>query len=406
VSTPLALDGGTPVRTTPYPRWPSFGPEELAASARVIESGRINYWTGTEGRLLETEAAASLGRKHAVALMNGSVALELALRAFGIGAGDDVVVPARTFIATASSVVAVGATPVIADIDLLSGNMTAETLAAAWTPRTKAVIPVHLAGWPVDMAPIAAFAHERGAIVIEDCAQAHGAAVNGSPCGNLGSDAAAFSYCQDKIVPAGEGGLLVLDDDAAYTRAWEYKDHGKSLAKLGDASFMNGEGSFKYIADSFGTNWRMHEIAAAITRVGLAKLPAYHAARTANALALAAAIADVPGITVPLPAPGFEHAFYRLGALVDTDALASGWTRDRIISAVTAEGVPMQFGSCAEIYREGAFVAAGLGPASPLSAAHEATTRTIAFHVHPTIGPADIADTAAAVAKVMAVAVR
>lgn len=269
----LAIDGGQPLRSTPMPPWPAPGAVEIEAVSEVLRSGRINYWTGSQGRLLESEYAAHLGRSHAIALTNGTVALELALRAFLIGPGDEVIVPSRTFIATAGAVVAVGARPVIADIDPDSGTMTAETVAAVLTHRTKAIIPVHMGGWPANMTAIAELAATRDLVVIEDCAQAHGASLGGRPAGALASHAAAFSFCQDKIIPAGEGGLLVLDDDEAYQRAWAYKEHGKSLPLVEAAAAAPDTTSYRWLVEEFGTNWRMSELVAAVARVGLSRLP-------------------------------------------------------------------------------------------------------------------------------------
>ena len=399
----LAIDGGTPVRSAPMPSWPSPSDAQIAAVDAVMRTGRINYWTGDEGRSLERDYAAELDVAHAVATANGTLALELALRAFEIGPGDEVVIPARSFIATASCVVAVGATPVIADIDPESSNLTAETVAAVLTERTKAVIAVHLGGWPVEMNPLMALAAERGFRVIEDCAQAHGAAYRGRPVGSLG-DAGCFSFCQDKIIASGEGGLLALDDDTAYTRAWEYKDHGKSLAKLGDAEFASTPASFKWLHDSFGSNFRMPELEAAIVRVALRELPAMHARRTELALRLASGLADVHGIRVPLPPDHAEHAFYRLYAYVQPDELAPGWDRDRILFAIVAEGAPVQYGSCAELYREQAFASAGLAPADRLPGATRTHDTSLALRVHPTLSDNDIDDVVVAVRKVLEVA--
>ena len=401
----LAIDGGPPVRSTPMPAWPSPSEVQVAAVTSVLRSGRINYWTGTEGRSLEREYADKLGRAHAVAVANGTLALELALRAFRIGPDDEVVVPARSFIASASCVVALGATPVFADIDPESSDLTPGTLEAVLTERTAAVIVVHVAGWPADMDPIVRLAHEHGVIVIEDCAQAHGAMYRGRPVGSFG-DAACFSFCQDKIVAAGEGGLLALDDDAAFALAWEYRDHGKSLAKLSDPEFMGRPSSFRWIHDSFGSNYRLPELEAAMVRVGERDLPAAHARRTSLATRLARGLADIRGIRVPLPPAYCEHAFYRLYACVAPAELAEGWDRDRVLFAIAAEGVPVQYGACAEIYREEAFVRAGLGSAERLPGAARAHETTLAFFVHPTLADGDVDDVIAAVHKVMAVAAR
>jgi len=402
----LAVDGGAPIRTNPLPRWPAPGEDEIQAVTEVLRSGHLNYWTGQEGRSFEREYAASLGRAHGIALANGTLALELALRSFGIGTGDEVIVPSRTFIATASAVVAVGATPVVADIDLESGNMTADSAAAVATSRTRAIIPVHLGGWPVDMDRIVEWAREESLIVIEDCAQAHGGVYRERPVGALGSHAAAFSFCQDKILPTGEGGMLVLDDEDAYRRAWEYKDHGKSLQKVSAPNFGGAGTSYKWLIDSFGTNWRMDEMSASVGRVGLRLLPEWHAGRVRHAQRLMAGLADTPGLHIPVPESHIEHAYYRLYALVESERLAAGWDRDRITTAISAEGVPVQYGSCAEIYREAAFANASLGPAAQLPVASEVHERSVAFFVHPTLGDGDIDDTVAAVIKVMGKATR
>jgi len=403
----LAVDGGPRVRCTPMPAWPAPGAAEVEAVTRVLESGQLNYWTGSEGRGLEHEFRDLLGRRFAIAVANGTVALELALRAFGVGPGDEVVVPARTFIATASAVVAVGATPLIADIDPDSNNLTASSVKAVMTPRTRAVVPVHLGGWPVDMEPLNEFARGHGLIVIEDCAQAHGGVYRGLPVGALGSHAAAFSFCQDKIVPVGDGGLLVLDDREAFERAWAYKDHGKSYSKVSDPEFLRASTSFAWLVDSFGTNWRLDEMSAAVARVGLESLPRWHAARSRNALRLASGLEGVRGLHVPLPSdPATEHAFYRLYGSIDPSALSQGWDRDRITRAITAEGCPVQYGGCAEIYREAAFSAAGLGPAERLPNAAHAHETSIAFFVHPTLADADVDDTVTAARKVLEVATR
>ncbi len=399
----LAIDGGAPVRFTPMPPWPSPSEAQIEAVTAVLRSGRINYWTGAEGRSLEREYAESLGRKHAVAVSNGTLALELALRAFGIGPGEEVIVPARSFIATASCVVAVGGTPVVADIDPASNDLTAETVSAALSDRTAAVIVVHLGGWPAEMDLITPLAVRRDIKLIEDCAQAHGAVFRGRPVGSFG-DAACFSFCHDKVVAAGEGGLLVLDDEAAFGRAWAYRDHGKSFSKLADPEFMSRGVSFKWLHDSFGSNLRMPELEAAMTRVALRALPAAHERRTRLALRLAQGLRAVRGIRVPLPSSHIEHAFYRLYAHVEPSELAPGWDRDRILSAIVAEGVPIQYGSCAELYREQAFADAGLGPSARLPGASRAHETSLAFYVHPTLSDADIDDTGAAVRKVMAVA--
>ena len=418
---PLAIEGGTPLRTEPMPSWPQIPAEGVAAVARVLESGDINYWTGTECRAFETEFAEWTGAPFALAVANGTVALEIALRAVGVGPGDEVIVPSRTFIATAGAVVAVGAVPVIADIDPSTNNLTALSVARVLTPRTRAVIPVHLGGYPADVAAIRELTDQLDIAIVEDCAQAHGARAGGQHVG-LAGHAGCFSFCQDKILPLGEGGMIIFSDEALYRRAWSYRDHGRDFELMHGTDRLQQSGPFRWLTTSFGTNARLGEMEGALGRVLLRHLDAYHVRRTENAVRLAAGLASIPGVdalptpaTTPataLTAPGgvehadqpvsAEHAYYRLYALVDERALAPGWSRDRILDAISAEGVPVQYGSCALIGNESAFEALGISPAASLDGALEAHARSVAFFVHPTLTPADIDDTIAAVAKVMA----
>lgn len=419
----LAIDGGTPVRTAPFPAWPHVPEAGRRAVARVLESGHINYWTGTECRAFESEYAAHLGVPHALAVANGTLALEIALRALGVGMGDEVIVPSRTFIATAASVVAVGATPVVADIDPETNALTPLTIAQALTPRTRAVIVVHLGGYPADMAGILELTAQLGLKVVEDCAQAHGATIAGQPVGTF-ADAGCFSFCQDKILPLGEGGLIAFRDRELFERAWSYRDHGR------DYELVNGTGaasaaapasdaapasaaapgaqtpSFRWLTTTFGTNARLGEMEGALGRATLALLPEYVAARRANAAALADALAPVRGLRVLTPAAGSAVApsYYRLYALLDPAVLAAGWSRDRVLAAISAEGVPVQYGSCALIGSEVAFSTIDLSraPKVSLAGATLAHERSMAFFVHPTATVADMADIARAVIKVMA----
>lgn len=397
----LAIDGGRPVRTSPWSPWPRFEQDEVDAACRVLASGRVNYWTGDEGRKFEQEFAHHVGRGYAVVLANGTVALELALFAFGIGPGDEVLTASRTYIASASCAVARGAIPAVADVDPDSQVVTAGTLRAALTPRTRAIIPVHLAGWPCPMDEIMDLARERDLVVIEDCAQAHGARYRGRPVGSFGH-AAAFSFCQDKIMTTGgEGGMLVLDDERAWERAWAYKDIGRSY----DAVYRrNHPLGFRWVTETFGTNWRMTEMQAAIGRIQLKKLDRWVEARQRNASLLAAQIEASSGLRVPRPGGDTCHSRYRLYAFVRPDALKPGWSRDRIMAAISAEGVPCSVGSCSEIYLEKAFRDAGYGPRERLPIARQLGETSLAFLVHPTLSINDMQDMGNAIMKVMTAA--
>ncbi|MBZ5647605.1 MAG: DegT/DnrJ/EryC1/StrS aminotransferase family protein [Acidobacteriia bacterium] len=398
----LAIEGGKPVRTAPLPPWPYFAPDEVEAAAAVLRSGKVNYWTGEHGRCFEREFADFVGCRHAVALANGTVALEAALYALGIGPGDEVIVPSRTFIASASCAVMRGATPVMADVDRDSGTLTAAAVRAALTSRTRAIVAAHLGGWPCDMGPILDLARERGIKVIEDCAQSLGATYNGRPTGSLG-DLAAFSFCQDKIMTTGgEGGMVTGNDPALVEKIWSFKDHGKSWDACYNRQHPPG---FRWLHECFGTNWRMTEMQSALGRATLPKVPEFLRIRRRNAQVLIDRFSRIPSLCVPVPSAGFGHACYRLYAYLDPARLSPGWDRDRIMDAITAEGIFCQSGSCSEIYLEKAFPPE-MRPAGRLPVARELGDTSLMFLVHPTLSEQDMADTARAVEKVMAVAGR
>ncbi len=403
------MDHADKVEVTPavlkpiFPPWPYFDRDEIEAAAAVLRSGRVNYWTGEECRRFEEAFAAFVGARHAIALANGTLALELALKAMDIGPGDEVIVPARTFIASASCAVARGAVPVVADVDPVSQTLTAETVRAVLGPRTRAIVAVHLAGWPCDMDSIMALARERGIKVVEDCAQAHGATYKGRPVGSLG-DCAAFSFCQDKIMTTGgEGGMLVTDDRALWERAWAYKDHGKSYEAVMRPDHPPG---FRWLHESFGSNFRMTEMQAAIGRRQLAKLPEWLAARRRNAGQLNEGFAAIPALRLTIPPPEIGHAYYKYYAFLDPGAVASGWSITRITEAINAEGVPCFSGSCSEIYLECAFKERGWGPAERLPVAKSLGEASLMFLVHPTLGRAEMEAAVRAVGKVMKAALR
>ena len=381
--------------------WPYFEADEIDAVSAVLASGNVNYWTGENGKKFEREFADHCEADYAIALANGTVALELALESAGIGPGDEVVVAPRTFIASASCAVRRGAIPVFADVSPESQNLTPGSVEAVLTPRTRAIIAVHHAGWPCEMDGLMSLAGERDLIVIEDCAQAHGASYKGRPVGGLGH-VAAFSFCQDKIISTGgEGGMLVTNDERIWRRAWSIKDHGKDF----DAVFRREhEPGFRWLHESFGTNLRMTEMQAVIGRLQLEKLPLWTKRRHDNAMRIARALLDFPCIRVPMPRGDVEHAYYRLYGFLDPEALATGWDRDRIMAEIQANGVPCFSGSCPEIYNEKAFEKAGLRPAEPLPNAASLGSTSLAFLVHPTLNEDDLAVICQAIKSVFSAA--
>jgi dTDP-4-amino-4,6-dideoxygalactose transaminase len=380
-------------------QWPHFDEEQVEAVARVLRSGRVNYWTGQEGRQFEREFAEACGARHAIALANGTVALELALHVLGIGRGDEVVVTPRSFVASAGTVVLRGATPVFADVDAASQAITAETIERVISPRTKAIIAVHLAGWPCEMGPIMELARSRGLKVIEDCAQAHGATYNGRPVGSLG-DLAAFSFCQDKIMTTGgEGGILLTDDEDLHRQAWSYKDHGKAY----EAAHQPAAGpGFRWLHETFGTNWRMTEVQAVLGRLQLGRLPQWVERRRRHAATLESAFSAMPALRVTRPPNHIGHAYYKYYTFLRQDRLAPGWDRDRIVQAVVARGVPCFSGSCSEIYLERAFADAEMQPAERLPMARELGETSLMFQVHPTLEEEDLVRVCEVVGEVLA----
>lgn len=383
---------------TPFSPWPSYTREEIDSVAAVLASNRVNYWTGDLCRRFETRFADWVGTGHAVALANGTVALDVALKALGVGPGDEVVTTSRTFLASASCIVTAGATPVFADVDSGSQNITAETIAAVLTPRTRAIICVHLGGTPCDMDPIMALAKAHGLAVIEDCAQAHGARYRGRSVGSIGH-LGAWSFCQDKIMTTGgEGGMVTTNDPDLWDFIWSYKDHGKSWEAVYERSHPPGP---RLVHDRFGTNWRMIEMQAAIGLIQLERMAAWTDRRTRIALALSTACALCPALRVPGTPSHVVHAWYRFYAFVRPQALAPGWTRDRIIDAIVAEGVPCFHGSASEVYLERAFDSTGWRPAERLPVARELGETSIAFLVHPTLTDTEVKKTCEAIAAVM-----
>lgn len=377
--------------------WPYFGEEEIQAATAVLRSGKVNYWTGEEGRLFEKEFAAYVGSDYAVAVANGTVALELALHGMGIGKGDAVITTSRTFLATASSIAAVGARPVFADVDRDSQNITAESIRAALEPEAKAVIVVHLAGWPCEMDAILALAREHGLFVIEDCAQAHGSMYRGKMVGSLG-DVGAFSFCQDKnMTTAGEGGMVTTNSEALWRRMWSYKDHGKNYDAVYNRQHPWG---FRWLHESLGTNWRLTEVQSAVGRVALRKLLGWIEKRRTLAAIYADRLAHIAALRVPLPAEHLHHSHYRFYAFVHPELLAQGWNRDRIAQCIQAAGVPCTVGSCSEIYLEKC-IPEEWRPEESSPVARELGETSLMFLAHPTLNEADVERACNVVEEVM-----
>ena len=384
---------------TAFEPWPSFTQAEADAVSKVLLSNKVNYWTGQECREFEKEFAQFAGTKYAVAVANGTVSLDVALKALGVGAGDDVIVTSRTFLASASSIVTAGANPIFADVELDSQNISRRTIEAMLTPKTKAIICVHLAGWMCNMDPIMQLAEEKGIFVIEDCAQAHGAMYKGQPAGSIGH-IGAWSFCQDKIMTTGgEGGMVTTNDEMLWRKMWSYKDHGKNYDSIYNKQHPPG---FRWLHDSFGTNWRMMEMQAVIGRLQLVEMPEWTAKRNANMTRIQAAFENSPYFTVAKPSADYVHAAYKCYVQVNIDALPEAWSRDRIMAEINALAVPCFSGSCSEVYLEKAFDGTNWRPEKPLKNAKALGETSLMFLVHPTLSEDSIQKTVKAIQQVIA----
>lgn len=379
--------------------WPSFTQAEADAVSKVLLSNKVNYWTGQECREFEKEFAQFVGTSHAVAVANGTVALDLALKALDVGTGDDVIVTSRTFLASASSIVTAGANPIFADVELDSHNISRRTIEAVITSNTKAIICVHLAGWMCDMDPIMQLAAEKGIFVIEDCAQAHGAMYKGRSAGSIGH-IGAWSFCQDKIMTTGgEGGMVTTNDEHLWKKMWSYKDHGKNFDTVYNKQHPPG---FRWLHDHFGTNWRMMEMQAVIGRLQLKQMPTWTAQRNANMARILAAFEHSPYFTVSQSSLDYVHAAYKCYVQVNVDRLPEGWSRDRIMAEINAQAVPCFSGSCSEVYLERAFDGTPWRPAQRLANAKQLGESSLMFLVHPTLSEESIVKTVHAIENVMA----
>ncbi len=389
----LAIDGGTPVRSGPLPPWPSFREDDVAAAADVIRSGHMTSLTGDTVARFEQAFARYHGIAHCLATSSGTTAIHLALAGLGLGPGDEVIVPAHTFIASATPVLHQGATPVFADVDEATYTLDPASVEAAITPRTKAIIAVHLNGHPAPLAELSALARARRLALVEDVAQAHGADYHGRRAGTIG-DVACFSFWEDKIMStAGEGGAVITDDEALARRMARMRSHGEGPI----------EGERRYFHLELGYNYRLAAVLAAVGMVELGRLDEYLAARRRNAGRIREALAEVPEVAAPAVAEDCVHSYYKFILKLRPERLSV--SAERFAAAVNAEGVPCSRRYPTPLHHQPIFrdaIAAGravVGPAGcPI--AESLADRLLTFMVHPTLSDADVDATAEAIAKV------
>ena len=405
----LALLGGEPVRIAPWPKWPQFSEQEVAEVGAVLRDGRLTSLTGPKVREFEEKYAAAFGSRYALATCNGVTAIHLALAALGIGPGDEVLVPAHTFIGSAIPVLMANAIPVFVDVELDSFNIDPRKIEEAITDRTKAILPVHLNGLAADLDAILALAGRHELPVIEDACQAHGGRYKGRLTGTIGR-IGCFSFFEDKVITTGEGGMLITDDGPLYEKARALRSYGEEP--------VTDIGERKYEHTALGFNYRMGALNAALGIRQLDRLEEMVAKRNRNARYLRERLAEVPGIVPPREAPGCLHAYYKFvcridRSLLDVEALTA-------VEAIKAEGVaatprypkplPLQkvfreklgYGGtdcpygCRYYGREPAFLQGSWPVAERIG------QEAFVLLVHPSIEEADLADAARAVKKVAA----
>ncbi len=378
--------------------WPSFTLEEADTVKDILLSNKVNYWTGNECREFEKDFATWSNTKYAIALGNGTLALDAALKALDISHGDEVIVTSRTYISSVSSIVNAGATPVFADVDLNSQNIKVDSIKSSINKKTKAIMCVHLAGWPCEMDEILSIAKKFSLYVIEDCAQAHGAKYRNKPVGSIGN-IGCWSFCQDKIMTTGgEGGMVTTNDKSLWSKMWSYKDHGKSYEAVYERDHPIG---FRWLNESFGTNWRMTEMQAAIGRIQLKRMSNWQKERTKNINSIWSTSRQCKGLRVPHVSDYIQHAAYKCYVFVEPKKLKTGWDRDKIIQEINTLGVPCYFGACPEVYLEKAFENNGLRPKERLVNAKELGETSLVFLVHPTLTKNEIKKTCDVIISVM-----
>lgn len=362
--------------------WPYYDDEQLSNVTQILQSGKVNYWTGTHGKFFEKEFSVKFDVKYSVALANGSLALSCAYLALDLNEGDEIITTPRTFIATSSSAVLLGLKPVFVDVDINSGNITAENIEPAINKKTKAIVVVHLAGWPAEMDRICELARKNGLYIIEDCSQAHGAKINNKNVGTFG-DMATWSFCQDKIITTGgEGGMLSTNNFEFFKKVWSFKDHGKAYEKIKSKS---NNGSFRWLHDNFGSNFRLTEMQSSIGRVQLKRLNDWIFLRNRNAKVLIKYLSELKQINIPIPPDNITHAYYKFYCYVNENCFLTDWNRERIIHELNINGFPAYSGSCSEIYLEKCFKDVGLSPINNLKNAHILGNTSIMFLVNPNI---------------------
>jgi dTDP-4-amino-4,6-dideoxygalactose transaminase len=334
----LAINGGVPVRSTPWPRWPQWDEREKERVLAVLESGE---WGGFNEVVHEFEQtfAKRHQAKHCIAVANGTLSLEAGLRALGVGPGDEVIVPPYTFIATANAVRLTGATPVFVDIEPDTYNLDVEQAEKAISKRTKAIIPVHFAGLPVDMDELMLVAHDHEIAILEDAAHAHGSTWQGQPMGTHG-DIGSFSLQQSKNLTAGEGGILLTNDDELALKLWSFVNQGRSPAGAWYEHMM------------LGSNLRITGWQAGVLLAQMERFDEQLQRRQASARRLNAILEEIEGPEPMRWDPRADHHAFHLFMMRYRPKRFGGLSRERFVEALRAEGVPCSTGYAQPLYNQ------------------------------------------------------
>ena len=372
--------------------YPSFNQQTLKKVQKVLKSGRVNYWTGNECKIFEDEFSKYLGNKFSVTVSNGSVALELALRALKLKRGDEVIVSPRSFIISASCVLNLGLKPIFSDVDE-NGNLSIEDIKKIYNKKVKAIIVVYLNGLSCDLDPILTFVKKNKLFLIEDCSQAHGAIYKGKKVGSFG-DMSTWSFCQDKIISTGgEGGLISTNNKKLWLKLWSLKDHGKNYKTLFHKKHKIG---FKWLHEDLGSNYRMTEIQAGIGREQLKLLDSQIKKRNSIAKLYLNGLRDYFYKYKILKKPDFKcktcplkesenscnkctHAFYRLNLFINKDKVK----QSELIRKINKKGISCGVGACPEIYKEKIFKKLKLYPKKRLVNAKLLGNTSIVFPINP-----------------------
>ena len=327
--------------------WPLITQPMVNSVSEILQSGKLNQWNNNTVKEFEKKFAHKFGVNYAIAVFNGTVALELCVKTLGLKKGDEIIVTPRTFIASASCCAWYGITPIFVDVDLNSQNITLETIKSAITDRTKAVILVHLAGWPCDLEEICKFCRDKGIYIIEDCAQAHGAKYRDKNVGSWGN-INAWSFCQDKIITTGgEGGMVTTNCPHLFKLAWSLKDHGKGYDTVYNKIHSKG---FRWLHDNIGTNWRMMPIQATIGIHALDELDDWVNHRRNISEIYNEVLQGINGVRLTIPPTHIYHSYYKYYFFIEPSKFKV--SRDEIIDLINKEGIFCQVGSCSEVYLE------------------------------------------------------